>query len=143
MTACSKAWGPGRKANLLNASGIETMNGELNRGRRVLFICSRNQLRSPTAEQVFSTWPGIEVASAGLDPVSKEPVTPELLAWAEVIFVMEKGHRNKLLKKFRTNVKNQKIIVLAITDDYEYMDPRLIRLLERLVPPHLGMAPRV
>lgn len=119
------------------------MNGEPNRGRRVLFICSRNQLRSPTAEQVFSTWPGIEVASAGLDPASKEPVTPELLAWAEMIFVMEKGHRNKLLKKFRANVKNQKVIVLAITDDYEYMDPRLIRLLERLVPPHLGVASRV
>ena len=81
------------------------MNGESNRGRRVLFICSRNQLRSPTAEQVFSTWPGIEVASAGLDPVSKEPVTPELLAWAEVIFVMEKGHRNKLLKKFQAVIK--------------------------------------
>jgi predicted protein tyrosine phosphatase len=49
--------------------------------RHVLFICSRNQLRSPTAETVFSVWPGIEVASAGLDPKCKEPVTPELLAW--------------------------------------------------------------
>jgi predicted protein tyrosine phosphatase len=67
-------------------------------------------------------------------------VTPELLAWAEVIFVMEKGHRNKLFKKFRAHVKNQKIVVLGITDDYEYMDPRLVRLFEKLVPPHLGMA---
>jgi predicted protein tyrosine phosphatase len=107
---------------------------------RVLFICGRNQLRSPTAEQVFSKWPGIEVASAGLDPKCKEPVTPELLTWAEVIFVMEKGHRNRLLKQFRANIKNQKIIVLGITDDYEYMDPRLVRLFEKLVPPHLGVA---
>jgi predicted protein tyrosine phosphatase len=38
--------------------------------RHVLFICSRNQLRSPTAEHVFSSWPGIEVASAGLEPSS-------------------------------------------------------------------------
>jgi predicted protein tyrosine phosphatase len=59
-------------------------------------------------------------------------MTPELLAWAEVIFVMEKGHRNKLFKKFRAHV--------GITDDYEYMDPRLVRLFEKLVPPHLGMA---
>jgi predicted protein tyrosine phosphatase len=108
--------------------------------RNILFICSRNQLRSPTAEQVFSKWPQIEVASAGLDPRCKEPVTPELLAWAEVIFVMQKSHRNKLLKQFRTNVKNQKIVVLGITDDYDYMDPRLVRLFEKLVPPHLGMA---
>jgi predicted protein tyrosine phosphatase len=54
-------------------------------GRHVLFICSRNQLRSPTAEKVFSNWPGIEVASAGLDAKCKEPVTPELVAWAPTI----------------------------------------------------------
>jgi predicted protein tyrosine phosphatase len=107
--------------------------------RHVLFICSRNQLRSPTAEHVFSKWPGIEVASAGLDAKCKEPVTPELLAWAEVIFVMERHHRNKLLKQFRAFIKNQKIVVLGITDDYEYMDPRLVRLFEKLVPPHLGI----
>jgi predicted protein tyrosine phosphatase len=108
--------------------------------KRVLFICSRNQLRSPTAEQVFSTWPGLEVASAGLDPISLEPVSPELLEWAEVIFVMERAHRNKLSKKFRAHLKNQKIVVLGIPDDYEYMDPRLVTLFEKLVPPHLGMA---
>ena len=34
--------------------------------RRVLFLCSRNRLRSPTAEQVFGTWPNLEVDSAGL-----------------------------------------------------------------------------
>jgi predicted protein tyrosine phosphatase len=55
--------------------------------KHVLFICSRNQWRSPTAEQVFSTWPGIAVTSAGLDPSAAEPVTPELLAWADIIFV--------------------------------------------------------
>ena len=107
--------------------------------RHVLFICSRNQLRSPTAEHVFSTWPGIQVASSGLDPKCKEPVTPELLAWADVIFVMEKHHRNKLLKQFRTSIKNQKIVVLGITDDYEYMDERLVRLFKALVPRHLAV----
>jgi predicted protein tyrosine phosphatase len=107
--------------------------------RHVLFICSRNRLRSPTAEQVFSSSPGIEVASAGLDPKCKEPVTLELLAWADVIFVMERNHRNKLLKQFRRGIKNQKIVVLGITDDYEYMDPRLVGLFEKLVPPHLGI----
>jgi predicted protein tyrosine phosphatase len=105
----------------------------------VLFICSRNQLRSPTAEQVFCKWPGIEVASAGLDPKCQAPVTPELLAWAEMIFVMEHHHRNKLLKQFRASIKNQKIVVLGITDDYDYMDPRLVRLFETLVPRHLAM----
>jgi predicted protein tyrosine phosphatase len=108
--------------------------------KRVLFVCSRNQLRSPTAEQVFSTWPGMEVASAGLDPISNVPVSPELLEWADIIFVMERVQRNKLSKKFRAYLKNQRVIVLGIADDYEYMDPALVRLFEKLVPPHLGMA---
>jgi predicted protein tyrosine phosphatase len=107
--------------------------------RHVLFVRSRNQLRSPTAEQVFSKWPGIEVASAGLDPKCKDPVTPELLAWADVIFVMERNHRNKLLKQFRASIKNQKIVVLGVTDDYDYMDAGLVRLFEALVPRHLGI----
>jgi predicted protein tyrosine phosphatase len=106
--------------------------------KHILFVCSRNQLRSPTAEQVFSESPGIEVASAGLDTKCKEPVTPELVTWADIIFVMERNHRNKLLKAFGAHIKNQKIVVLGITDDYEYMDPRLVRLFEKLVPPHLG-----
>jgi predicted protein tyrosine phosphatase len=107
--------------------------------RHVLFICSRNQLRSPTAEQVFSGRLGIEVASAGLDAKCKEPMTPELLEWADVIFVMERHHRNKLLKQFRGSIKNQKIVVLGITDDYEHMDARLVRLFEALVLRHLGI----
>jgi predicted protein tyrosine phosphatase len=114
------------------------VNSDFRVGRHVLFICSRNQLRSPTAEKVFSGWPGVEVASAGLDAKCKEPVTPELLAWADVIFVMERHHRNKLLKQFWASIRNQKIVVLGITDDYDYMDPRLVRLFEAWVPRHLG-----
>ena len=95
--------------------------------RHVLFICSRNQLRSPTAEQVFSKWAGIEVASAGLDKSSREQVTPELLEWADLIFVMERAHRNKLAKKFRSYLKHQRVICLNIPDEYSYMEPRLVR----------------
>jgi predicted protein tyrosine phosphatase len=107
--------------------------------KRVLFICSRNQWRSPTAEQVFSKWRGLEVMSAGLDPSAVEPVTPEHLEWAEVIFVMERKHRMKLSRKFRSHLKHQKIVVLGIPDKYRYMDAELVALLEKLVPPHLEM----
>ena len=106
--------------------------------RHVLFICSRNQLRSPTAEQVFSKWAGIEVASAGLDKSSREQVTPELLEWADLIFVMERAHRNKLAKKFRSYLKHQQVICLNIPDEYSYMEPRLVRLFEKSVPQYLG-----
>lgn len=97
---------------------------------RVLFVCTQNRLRSPTAEQVFSNRAGFEVASAGVDPSAGNPVSRELLEWADVIFVMEQAHRTKLSKRFRAHLENKRIICLEIPDQFEYMDPALIRLLE-------------
>jgi predicted protein tyrosine phosphatase len=105
--------------------------------RHVLFLCGQNRLRSPTAEQVFTGWPGVEVASAGLDANAPTPVSPELLAWADTIFVMEKSHRAKLSQKFRPHLKKQRVICLDIPDDYALMDPALVQLLRKRVPKHL------
>src|SRR4026209_1233656 len=91
--------------------------------RNVLFICSQNRLRSPTAEQVFADWPGIEASSAGLNPRADNPVTPELLEWADPIFVMERTHRSKLYAKFKQHLGNKRVVCLEIPDDYEFMDP--------------------
>ena len=103
----------------------------------VLFLCSQNKLRSPTAEQVFAKWPGIEVSSAGLDDTCGNPVTPEDLQWANLVLVMEQAHRNKLSRRFKPHLKHARVIVLGIPDDYEFMDPELIRILEAKVPPFL------
>lgn len=108
--------------------------------KRVLFICSQNRLRSPTAERVFSNRPGFEVASAGLNPDAETTVSPELLEWADVIFVMERSHRNKLSRKFRAHLKTKRIICLDIPDQFEYMDPALVRLLEAKVGPFLRLS---
>jgi predicted protein tyrosine phosphatase len=84
--------------------------------RRVLFVCGRNKLRSATAEQVFSSYPGLEVASAGLNADSATLVSAELLEWADVIFVMEKIHRSKLSQRYGKHLKKQRIICLDIPD---------------------------
>jgi len=107
---------------------------------RVLFICSQNRLRSPTAEQIFASFEGIETASAGLNHGAEVPVTPELLAWAELIFVMENTHRVRLAKKFRAALKGKRLVCLDIPDRYEFMDPELVRLLTTKVVPHLRRA---
>ncbi len=104
--------------------------------KNVLFVCSQNKLRSPTAEQIFAEWPGIEVASGGLNNDAEEPLTAELVEWADVIFVMEQAHRNRLLKKFKRSLK-ARLIVLGIPDDYKFMEEALIRLLKARVTPHL------
>jgi len=101
--------------------------------KNVLFICSQNKLRSPTAEQVFADYPGIETASAGTNHDAEEPLTPELLQWADLIFVMEKTHRNKLSQRFKAHIGGKRIICLDIPDDYGFMDADLIELLKAKV----------
>ena len=99
----------------------------------VLFVCSANRLRSPTAEQVFSTWPGVETDSAGLSNGANVLLSSEQVDWADIIFVMEKTHRSKLIRQFRARLKNKRLVCLDIPDDYDFMDPDLVRMLENKV----------
>lgn len=104
---------------------------------RILFVCSQNRLRSPTAEQVFSAYPQLDVASAGTNRNAENPLTPDLIAWADIVFVMEKTHRNKIREKYRMQLHDTRVICLDIPDDYDYMDPELVALLKRKVGRHL------
>ncbi|RZJ26063.1 MAG: phosphotyrosine protein phosphatase [Brevundimonas sp.] len=104
----------------------------------LLFLCSRNRLRSPTAEQVFAARPGIETASAGLAPDAEEACSAELVEWADIIFVMEKTHRAKLQRRFKAQLKCARVICLDIPDDYAFMQPELVALLEKKVGPFLS-----
>lgn len=107
---------------------------------KVLFICSENRLRSPTAAAVFSNYPGIEARSAGTNRSCATPLSAELVAWADKILVMEKHHRNKLRKHFREALGAKPVWVLGIPDDYDYMDPGLVAILKQVVPRLLNVA---
>lgn len=109
----------------------------MQRPLKVLFVCTANRLRSPTAEDMFKGYPGIQAVSAGTDPTAKRPLTPELVADADVIFVMEAHHRERIRKKFRRRPEDSKIITLHIPDAYERDDPELVDLLRRKVGPRL------
>jgi predicted protein tyrosine phosphatase len=106
--------------------------------KKLLFICSQNKLRSPTAEAVFSEYEGLEVESAGLNHDAEVPLSVVMLEQADIIFVMEKAHRSKLSKKFKPYLKDQRIICLDIPDNYDYMDADLIKILKNKVLPLLG-----
>jgi len=105
--------------------------------RRVLFLCSRNRLRSPTAEQVFGTWPGLEVDSAGLADDAEAVLTAEQLDWADLIVVMEASHRRRRQARHRTRLKGKRVVCLDIPDNYTFMQPELIALLLKKVEPLL------
>lgn len=101
--------------------------------KNVLFVCSQNKLRSPTAEQVFANWPEIEVSSAGTNKDAENPLSNELVEWADIVFVMEKAHRAKVQGKYRSALKDKRLICLHIPDDYDFMDPALVQLLKAKV----------
>ena len=99
--------------------------------RNLLFLCSRNKLRSPTAEAIFADHPGVEVDSAGLSSDAEVPLEEEQVQWADVILVMEKVHRERLNKKFGKLLGTKKVVVLNIPDNYDYMDEELVKLLKQ------------
>lgn len=99
----------------------------------VLFVCSRNQWRSPTGEALFRKHPGVNVRSAGTSAQAKRRVTANDVIWADLILVMETKHRARLTVDFPQAMVGKAIHVLDIPDDYQYMDPELCELLERSV----------
>ncbi len=97
----------------------------------VLFLCSRNRRRSPTAERVFADREGIETDSAGLAPDAELRVSSDQLQWADLIVVMEKSHRSTLTRRFGRYLAHARVVCLDIPDRYDFMDPDLVDLLER------------
>jgi predicted protein tyrosine phosphatase len=101
--------------------------------QKLLFICSHNLQRSPTAERLYDGMPGYEARSAGTAAEAKTKLTAELLEWADIVFVMEQKHIEKLRAGFKASLRGRRLICLDIPDKYGYMSRDLIRLLrERL-----------
>ena len=104
---------------------------------RLLFVCSRNRMRSPTAEAVFGGYAGVEALSAGTAPDAETTVSAELIEWADVVFAMEGVHRKRLMSVFGAQLKNKRVVVLGIRDRYAYMEPELMELLTSKVVSYL------
>ena len=103
----------------------------------LLFVCSENRLRSPTGEEVFSEYEGIDAIGCGTNNDAETTVSGDLVEWANIVFVMERSHRNKVSKKFKEQLKGKKLVCLDIPDNYERMDPVLVRILTTKVMRHL------
>ena len=104
--------------------------------RRLLFVCSENRLRSPTAETIFCE---LDAIGAGTDDDAPTPVSGDLIEWADVVFVMEASHRNEASKRFRELLRDKRLVVLGIPDDYEYMQEELVRLPKARVGRHVRL----
>lgn len=98
--------------------------------RRLLFVCGRNKRRSPTAEKVFSTSNEFEARSRGLSSSATRRVTAADIRWADAVFVMVDEQRAQLNALFRAELADTEVYVLDIPDEYEFMDPELVELIE-------------
>ncbi len=105
---------------------------------RLLFLCSRNQWRSPTAEAVYQNDPRVEVCSAGTSASARRRVSEKLLRWADLILVMEPEHKRRLREQFPDLIHELRVEVLDIPDDYTFMDPELVALIRERTEPWLG-----
>ncbi len=103
----------------------------------MLFVCSQNRLRSPTAEAIFADEDGLEVSSAGTSTDAECPVDAELIAWADEVFAMEQHHKVKLVTRFGKELLGKRLVVLQIPDNYEYMAPELVELLQKKMAAYL------
>ena len=107
---------------------------------RVLFVCHYNRSRSATAERVFSKDPRLDVRSAGTSADALVKVNGLMLEWADIIFIMDAGQQQWLDQRFAGHAALTRIVNLDIADDYTFLDPRLVTLLQERANPHIEKA---
>jgi len=108
----------------------EVMHAATGRPVRVLFLCRYNRQRSATAERIFCKDPALDVRSAGTNYDALVRVNQHMLEWADVIFVMDEDLQRKLCTDFPDHPALARIVCLDIPDDYLFLDPELVRLLQ-------------
>ena len=104
---------------------------------KVLFVCHYNRHRSATAERVFCKDPELDVRSAGTSTEALVRVNERMLAWADAIFVMDDEQRLAIENAFPDHPALERLVCLHIPDDYGFLDPRLVTLLEERTAPHI------
>ena len=105
--------------------------------KRILFLCSQNKLRSPTAAATFCDVAAVETDSAGLNNDALVPLSVEQIEWADGFLVMESARKTRLNRKFKKHLAGKRIAVLNIPDDYQYMDEELVELWKARCAPYL------
>ena len=105
---------------------------------KILFVCEANHDRSPTAEDIYRNYPGIEAKSAGRAFYATTPIDAQLAEWADVIFCMEDYQKDDLIERFSTILKGKEVVDLDIQDYYYRGDARLQELIRKRMEPWIA-----
>jgi predicted protein tyrosine phosphatase len=106
--------------------------------KNILFVCTKNQIRSLTADHIFKNTPGFSVRSAGTASDAQRKINSRDIQWAEIIFVMEKKHQEIVEHKFADQLQSKQLICLNIPDEYGYMEPELVQILKDSIEGYIG-----
>lgn len=104
---------------------------------RYLFVCSAGMLRSPTGAAV-ATRLGYNARSCGSADYALIPLSVNLIHWAEKIFFVEENNYHQALETFARDIPTQNMIrnrakVLDIEDQFDYMQPSLVHIFEKIL----------
>jgi predicted protein tyrosine phosphatase len=116
---------------------VRLMGGHSNkyqgRYKRVLCVCSRGLLRSPTTAVVLAgEGYGFNTRSCGIDHRALIQVNSVLIQWADEVVCMEEHHA-KVVRSLTADLGTfgyQSVIVLGIRDQYAYRDEELVKLIK-------------
>ena len=108
---------------------------------RILFICGKARMRSPTAVEVAQAWPNLAADCAGLSRDADEPLTREALEWADVIFVMETRQKKRLSPLFGAVAKGKSVVSMDIPDRFSFMEPDLVEQIDKALTRRFGPPP--
>ena len=76
----------------------------------------------------------LDVRSAGVSEKSRRQVSVEDLSWADLVIVMERRYKSRILGTFQDHPP---IVSLDIPDEFGYMEEELIKLIREGVEFHL------
>jgi len=107
--------------------------------KKLLFLCGKARMRSPTAAEVCRRWKDVEADFAGLSNDADEPLTSEQIDTTDIIFVMEQRQKKRLRSLFGHQLANKRIVCLDIPDNYDFMQAELIDILEVKLSNLLGL----
>jgi predicted protein tyrosine phosphatase len=111
---------------------------------KILFICSKNKVRSVTAEKVYQRVSGLQVRSRGTDASARVRVGEGDIGWAEMILCFERRNFVDLKARFgEESLEGKEIHILDIRNErneYGIMSAKLVSKIKEATDPYLDFA---
>ena len=104
--------------------------------KKILFVCTQNQVRSLTAEHLFNGRNGCQTASAGTSGVARVKLTENLIRWADLVVYMDSNHQEFGEEVFPEALAEKRTVCLRIPDLYYYGETELKNILEDRMKPY-------